>query len=191
MLLVISPAIDGLKPEWREASESLGGDGRHLLAQRGHPRARALVPRRDGAALRQRLRGPGDRLRADPRRLRHRAAEITNVLNGNVVSDPHFGQALALGMIVVITCRRADLPPAPAPRGAVDEVKRRMPISGIVVLVHRRALLHRADRRHGQVQPRAGPPGLRLRRLHARSSTIRSSATRSGSRSSSRSRRPS
>jgi len=24
------------------------------------------------------------------------------VLNGNVVSDPHFGQALALGMIVVI-----------------------------------------------------------------------------------------
>jgi putative spermidine/putrescine transport system permease protein len=28
--------------------------------------------------------------------------EITNVLNGNVVSDPHFGQALALGMIVVI-----------------------------------------------------------------------------------------
>ncbi len=28
--------------------------------------------------------------------------EITNVLNGNVLSDPHAGQALALGLVVII-----------------------------------------------------------------------------------------
>ena len=102
MLLVISPAIDGLKPEWREAAESLGGDSRTYWRTVGIP---VLAPSFLGAMIL--LFGNAFAAQATAYALTSGGynivpLEITNVLNGNVVSDPHFGQALALGMIVVI-----------------------------------------------------------------------------------------
>ncbi len=74
MLLVISPAIDGLRKEWREASSNLGASSFHatayaLTSGTGLP----LVP-----------------------------IVIGNDLTGNVLSNPHEGQALAFGMFVVL-----------------------------------------------------------------------------------------
>jgi putative spermidine/putrescine transport system permease protein len=102
MLLVMSPAIDGLKPEWREASESLGADSWTYWRSVGIP---VLAPSFLGALVL--LFGNAFAAQATAYALTSGGynivpLEITNVLNGNVVSDPHFGQALALGMIVVI-----------------------------------------------------------------------------------------
>jgi putative spermidine/putrescine transport system permease protein len=102
MLLVISPAIDGLKPEWREASESLGGDSRTYWRTVGIP---VLAPSFLGALVL--LFGNAFAAQATAYALTSGGYDIvplriTSVLNGNVVSDPHLGQALALGMIVVI-----------------------------------------------------------------------------------------
>jgi putative spermidine/putrescine transport system permease protein len=102
MLLVLAPAIDGLRPEWREASESLGGDNVTYWRNVGIP---VLAPSFLGAFVL--LFGNAFAAQATAYALTSGGynivpLEITNVLNGNVVSDPHFGQALALGMIVVI-----------------------------------------------------------------------------------------
>jgi putative spermidine/putrescine transport system permease protein len=102
MLLVLAPAVDGLKPEWREASESLGGDALTYWRSVGIP---VLAPSFLGAMVL--LFGNAFAAQATAYALTSGGynlvpLEITNVLNGNVVSDPHFGQALALGMIVVI-----------------------------------------------------------------------------------------
>jgi putative spermidine/putrescine transport system permease protein len=102
MILVISPAIDGLKPEWREAAESLGASGRTYWLKVGLP---VLAPSMLGAmvllfgnavaaqATAYALTGGGYNLVTN---------EITNVMNGNVLSDPHAGHALALGLVLII-----------------------------------------------------------------------------------------
>jgi putative spermidine/putrescine transport system permease protein len=102
MILVISPAIDGLKPEWREAAESLGASGRTYWLRVGLP---VLAPSMLGAmvllfgnavaaqATAYALTGGGYNLVTN---------EITNVMNGNVLSDPHAGHALALGLVLII-----------------------------------------------------------------------------------------
>jgi putative spermidine/putrescine transport system permease protein len=102
MLLVLAPAIDGLRPEWREASESLGGDSVTYWRSVGIP---VLAPSFLGAMVL--LFGNAFAAQATAYALTSGGynivpLEITNVLNGNVVSDPHFGHALALGMVVVI-----------------------------------------------------------------------------------------
>ena len=102
MLLVLAPAVDGLRPEWREASESLGGNSRTYWRNVGIP---VLAPSFLGGLVL--LFGNAFAAQATAYALTSGGynivpLEITNVLNGNVVSDPHFGQALALGMIVVI-----------------------------------------------------------------------------------------
>ena len=102
MVLVISPAIDGLKPEWREAAEGLGASGRTYWFKVGIP---VLAPSMLGAmvllfgnavaaqATAYALTGGGYNLVTN---------EITNVMNGNVLSDPHAGHALALGLVLII-----------------------------------------------------------------------------------------
>ncbi len=67
MILVIAPALDGLKREWREAASNLGAHGLAVLALRRHPGADAVVPRRLHPALRQRLRRLRDRLQPEQR----------------------------------------------------------------------------------------------------------------------------
>jgi putative spermidine/putrescine transport system permease protein len=102
MMLVIAPAIDGLRPEWREAAASLGATGRTYWLKVGLP---VLAPSVLGAmvllfgnavaaqATAYALTGGGYPLVTN---------DITNVMNGNVLSDPHAGQALALGLVVII-----------------------------------------------------------------------------------------
>jgi putative spermidine/putrescine transport system permease protein len=103
MLIVLTPAIAGMKEEWREAAESLGGSSFTYWRSVGIP---VLTPSFLGAMVL--LFGNAFAAQATAYALTSGGynlvpLEITNVLNGNVVSDPHFGQALALGMIVVIT----------------------------------------------------------------------------------------
>ena len=102
MILIITPALDGLKREWREAAEILGASPVPVLAHGGAADPLADAARHAGAALRQRLRRGGDRLRAD-RLVAHRSCRSCSFaqIRGDVLGDPHLGYALAFGMIVV------------------------------------------------------------------------------------------
>ena len=101
MILIVTPALDGLKREWREAAEILGASHLPVLAHGRAADPLADAARHAGAALRQRLRRGRHRLCAD--RL---VALIVPILlfaqiRGDVLGDPHLGYALAFGMIVV------------------------------------------------------------------------------------------
>jgi ABC-type uncharacterized transport system, permease component len=103
MLLVIAPAIDGLRVEWREAAESLGAPTWRYWWHVGLP---VLLPSFLGAFLL--LFGNAFSAYATAYALTGGSVNIVPlligaVLNGNVLSDPHLGQALALGMVVVMT----------------------------------------------------------------------------------------
>lgn len=102
MILVIAPAIDGLKREWREAASNLGASGVEYWRYIGLP---ILLPSLLGAMVL--LFGNSFAAYATPYALTSGVinlvtTQIGNVLQGNVLTDPHLGQALALGMIVVI-----------------------------------------------------------------------------------------
>ena len=74
MVLVFLPAIDGLKVQWREASENLGASAWQYWRHVGGPAAGAGLPRRHVAAVRERAVGLRDHLGlGEPDRL-HRAA---------------------------------------------------------------------------------------------------------------------
>ena len=102
MILVIAPAIDGLRTEWREAASSLGGNAYHYWRYVGIP---VLLPSLLSAlvllfgnsfsayATAYALTGGGVGLVP---------IDIGYFLSGNVLSDPHLGQALAFGMFVVL-----------------------------------------------------------------------------------------
>lgn len=102
MVLVIAPTIDGLRREWREAAENLGATGLQYWRYIGLP---VLLPSLLGAMVL--LFGNAFAAYATPYALTSGVITLTpmqigNVLQGNVLTDPHLGQALALGMIVVI-----------------------------------------------------------------------------------------
>ena len=102
MLLLIAPAIDGLKAEWREAAASLGATSATYWRRVGVP---VLTPSVLGAMVL--LFGNAVAAQATAYALTSGGYplvtnDITNVMNGNVLSDPHAGQALALGLVVVI-----------------------------------------------------------------------------------------
>jgi putative spermidine/putrescine transport system permease protein len=102
MILVIVPSIDGLKREWREAASNLGATGIDYWRYIGLP---ILWPPLLGAMVL--LFGNAFAAYATPYALTSGVltlvpTQIGNVLQGNVLTDPHLGQALALGMIVVI-----------------------------------------------------------------------------------------
>jgi putative spermidine/putrescine transport system permease protein len=103
MILIIMPAIDGLKREWREAAANLGASGFEYWRYVGLP---VLLPSLLGAMVL--LFGNAFSAYATPYALSFGVIslvplEIGNVLAGNVLTDPQLGQALALGMIVVIS----------------------------------------------------------------------------------------
>ncbi len=107
MLLVIAPALDGLKRQWREAAESLGAPTWRYWAHVGLP---VLLPSFLGAFLL--LFGNAFSAYATAYALAGQSLHLVplaigEVLNGNVLSDPHLGQALALGMIVVMAVTTA------------------------------------------------------------------------------------
>jgi putative spermidine/putrescine transport system permease protein len=102
MILVIAPAIDGLKREWREAASSLGASSLQFWRHIGIP---ILMPSLLSAivllfgnsfsayATAYALTGGGVNLAP---------VSIGYYLSGNVLDNPHLGQALAFGMFVVL-----------------------------------------------------------------------------------------
>jgi putative spermidine/putrescine transport system permease protein len=107
MILVIAPAIDGLRPEWREASANLGGTSYHYWRHVGVP---VLLPSIMGAMIL--LFGNAFSAYATAYALTGGAINLVPLLigqniGGDVLSNPHLSQALAFGMIVVISISMA------------------------------------------------------------------------------------
>jgi putative spermidine/putrescine transport system permease protein len=104
MILVIAPAIDGLRREWREAASNLGATSSQYWRRVGLP---ILMPSILGAMIL--LFGNSFSAYATAYSLTSGGAgvhlvpiEIGNYYTGNVLSNPHLSQALALGMFVVL-----------------------------------------------------------------------------------------
>ena len=102
MILVILPAIDGIKREWREACASLGGSAFHFWRHVGVP---ILMPSLLSAIVL--LFGNAFSAYATAYGLTGGGVGLVPIdigfyLSGNVLSDPALGQALAFGMFVVL-----------------------------------------------------------------------------------------
>jgi putative spermidine/putrescine transport system permease protein len=102
MILVIAPAIDGLRREWREAASNLGASSGQYWWYVGLP---ILAPSLLGAAVL--LFANAFVAYATPYALTAGQVNVVTVLIartflGDVLANPHLGHALGLGMIVVI-----------------------------------------------------------------------------------------
>jgi putative spermidine/putrescine transport system permease protein len=102
MILVIAPAIDGLKREWREAASNLGASAWQFWRHVGLP---VLMPSMLGAMIL--LFGNSFAAYATAYGLTSGAVNLVPILigayyTGNVLDNPHLAQALALGMFVVL-----------------------------------------------------------------------------------------
>ncbi len=102
MIIVIIPAIEGLRRQWLEAAQSLGASNLMFWRAVGLP---ILMPSLLSAYLL--LFGNAFSAYATPYALTSGniglvPIEISNVLSGNVMLEPQVGAALALGMIVVM-----------------------------------------------------------------------------------------
>lgn len=102
MILVISPSLDGLRREWQEAAIGLGASPRQFWLWVGLP---ILWPSLLGATVLL----FGNAFSAYATAYALGGAQINlvpiiigAVLSGNLTSDPQFGDALALGMIVIV-----------------------------------------------------------------------------------------
>lgn len=103
MILLIVPALDGIKREWGEAAASLGATRRQYWRSVALP---ILMPSLLGATVI--LFGSAFGAFATAYALTSGQINLVPVLIaqtkiGNVFSDPHYGDALALGMVVVLT----------------------------------------------------------------------------------------
>ena len=101
MVLIIAPAIDGLKTEWREACESLGASS---FAYWRYVALPVLWPSIMGAALLLFANAFG--AVATAYALTGSSLNIVTILlyaqiRGDVLHDPNLGYALALGMVLV------------------------------------------------------------------------------------------
>ncbi|GAA3995596.1 ABC transporter permease subunit [Deinococcus rubellus] len=102
MVILIAPALDGLRREWREAAENLGASAGQFWRFVGLP---ILAPALLASAVL--LFGNAFSAYATAYALTSGALpllplQIGAVLSGNVISDPHLGQALALLVIAVM-----------------------------------------------------------------------------------------
>jgi putative spermidine/putrescine transport system permease protein len=103
MVLVITPALEGLRPAWREAADNLGATGWQYWRLVGGP---VLLPAFLGSVLL--LFGGAFSAYATTQALTSGSLAITPIqigtfLNGNVLSgQENVGKALGFGMIVVI-----------------------------------------------------------------------------------------
>jgi putative spermidine/putrescine transport system permease protein len=103
MVLVITPALEGLRPAWREAADNLGASGRQYWRMVGGP---ILMPSFLGSVLL--LFGGAFSAYATTQALTSGSLAITPIqiggfLNGNVLAgQENVGKALGLGMIVII-----------------------------------------------------------------------------------------
>ncbi len=103
MVLVILPALEGLKPAWREAAENLGARPVSYWRHVGGP---VLLPAVLGSALL--LFGFGLSAYATAQALTSGTVALTSIqigsfLSGNVIAGQgNVGKALGLGMVVII-----------------------------------------------------------------------------------------
>lgn len=103
MVLVILPALEGLKPSWREASDNLGGNSWAYWRHVGGP---TLLPSVLGATLL--LFGSAFSAYATAEALTSGTIALTPIqigafLNGNVLpGQENVGKALATGMLLII-----------------------------------------------------------------------------------------
>jgi putative spermidine/putrescine transport system permease protein len=102
MILVIAPAIDGLRKEWREASSNLGASSWQFWRYIGLP---VLMPSILGAVIL--LFGNSFAAYATAYSLTSGTVSLVPILigayyTGNVLDNPHIAQALAFGMFVVL-----------------------------------------------------------------------------------------
>lgn len=102
MILIISPSLDGLRRQWREAATNLGATTIQYWLWVGLPilwpallGAMVLLFGNSFSAYATAVALTGGTINLVP-------IIIGNVLNGNLVSDPQFGDSLALGMILII-----------------------------------------------------------------------------------------
>jgi putative spermidine/putrescine transport system permease protein len=103
MILLIVPALDGIRREWGEAAEGLGATRRQYWRRVALP---ILMPSLLGATVI--LFGNAFGAFATAYALTSGQVNLVPILIaqskiGNVFSDPHYGDALALGMVVVLT----------------------------------------------------------------------------------------
>jgi putative spermidine/putrescine transport system permease protein len=102
MVLVILPALEGLRPAWREAAQNLGARTWQYWRHVGIP---VLMPAILGCMLL--LFGSSFSAYATAEAMTTGTIPLTPVqigtlLNGNVLANPNVGNALSLGIIVVI-----------------------------------------------------------------------------------------
>jgi putative spermidine/putrescine transport system permease protein len=102
MILVIAPALDGLKREWREASANLGASSFQFWRYVGAP---VLMPSLLGALIL--LFGNAFAAYATAYALKTGTVPLVPLLigayyQGNVLDNPHLAQAMAFGMFVVL-----------------------------------------------------------------------------------------
>jgi putative spermidine/putrescine transport system permease protein len=103
MVLVILPALEGLRPAWREAASNLGASSWHFWRYIGGP---VLFPPFLGCVLL--LFGSAFSAYATADALTAGALPLTSIqigsfLNGNVIAgQQNVGKALGLGMVVII-----------------------------------------------------------------------------------------
>ena len=102
MVIIITPALQALRPEWRESSENLGATSGQYWRMIGLP---VLMPSLISSFIL--LFGSAFSAYATAYALTSGniallTTEIANVLSGDVSSSPQTGAALAVGMIVVM-----------------------------------------------------------------------------------------
>jgi putative spermidine/putrescine transport system permease protein len=102
MILVIAPAIDGLRKEWREAASNLGAKQWQFWRYVGLP---VLMPSILGAMIL--LFGNAFAAYATAYSLSSGSVNIVPILigayySGNVLDNPHLAQAMAFGMFAVL-----------------------------------------------------------------------------------------
>ncbi|ULH17229.1 ABC transporter permease subunit (plasmid) [Deinococcus sp. KNUC1210] len=107
MVILIAPALEGLRREWREAAENLGATAGQFWRHVGLP---ILAPSLLASAVL--LFGNAFSAYATAYALTSGnlallPLQIGAVLSGNVISDPHLGQALALLVIAVMAVTMA------------------------------------------------------------------------------------
>jgi putative spermidine/putrescine transport system permease protein len=103
MVLIITPALDGMRREWREACENLGGSGAQYWRHVAFP---ILMPSLLSSVIL--LFGNAFGAYATAHALTGGFINLVPIqigaqIRGDVLHDPNLGYALALGMVVVMT----------------------------------------------------------------------------------------
>ena len=102
MILIIAPSLEGLKPEWREATENLGGNGSVYWREVALP---ILMPSLLGTMILLFGNAFGAYATAyalTGGQINLITLQISSQISGDVFESPGMGYTLALGMIVIM-----------------------------------------------------------------------------------------